>query len=96
MHSSCIYSARTRPNLLRLFSAQTQALRVSANGFTLVELLIVLVVIAILLTVAVPAYSAFAGRARVRTAEHQIRAAMPARPRRFASTTGPASGSATP
>lgn len=69
---------QTRPNLLRLFSAQMQALRVSANGFTLVELLIVLVVIAILLTVAVPAYSAFAGRARVRTAEHQIRAAMPA------------------
>jgi prepilin-type N-terminal cleavage/methylation domain-containing protein len=72
------FLGQAKPNVLRVLGTVTQALRFSANGFTLVELLIVLVVIAILMVIAVPAYSAFAGRARVRTAEHQISAAMTA------------------
>jgi len=47
-------------------------------GFTLVELLTVMLVVAILLAIAVPAYSSLTGRARYRAAEHDIRAAMPA------------------
>lgn len=53
-------------------------LRLATPGFTLVELLIVLVVIGILITIAVPAYSALTKRAEAKTAEQQIRAAMPA------------------
>ncbi len=48
------------------------------SAFTLVELLVVMAVIAVLLVLAVPAYTRLTGRAQVRTAEHQIRAAMPA------------------
>jgi prepilin-type N-terminal cleavage/methylation domain-containing protein len=47
-------------------------------GFTLIELLTVMLVLAILLAIAVPAYSSLTGRARFRAAEHDIRAAMPA------------------
>ena len=61
----------------RTASAQRRAPR-SADGFTLIELLIVMLIIAILLAIAVPAYSGLTNQAHKRTAEQQIRAAMPA------------------
>ncbi len=55
-------------------------LRVGQNneGFTLLEVLIVLVVIGILVAVAVPSYMGFRTRAADSTAKAIIRAAMPA------------------
>lgn len=49
-----------------------------AAGFTLVELLIVLVVIGLLITVAVPSYRGFRTRAADHSAKAIIRAATPA------------------
>ena len=52
--------------------------RRSDAGFTLIELLVVLAVIGTLLGIAVPAYTQFRTRAYTRTAEANIRAALPA------------------
>lgn len=48
----------------------------SDGGFTLVELLVVLVVIGALIGIAVPVYVGFTGRASDRTAQADIRAAV--------------------
>lgn len=48
------------------------------DGFTLIEVLIVLVVVGILLAIAVPAYSGLTDRADKRAAEHDLRTALPA------------------
>ncbi len=48
------------------------------HGFTLLELLIVMVVIAVLLAVAVPSYLGFRNSAEVRAAKASIRTAIPA------------------
>ena len=49
----------------------------SEPGFTLIEVLVVLVIIAVLLTIAIPAYGALKDRGDRRAAESDLRVAVP-------------------
>jgi type IV pilus assembly protein PilA len=62
---------------MRLVTTLRQRSRAEA-GFTLVELLVVLVIIAVLVSIAVPSYLGFKDRAADRTAQANLRAALPA------------------
>jgi prepilin-type N-terminal cleavage/methylation domain-containing protein len=48
------------------------------EGFSLIELIIVMGIISILMAVAVPAYMGFSGRAEVSVAQSNVRAVIPA------------------
>lgn len=50
----------------------------SEKGFTLIEMLIVIIILGILLAIAVPAYLSFRDRAHTSAAQANIRAAVPA------------------
>jgi type IV pilus assembly protein PilA len=47
------------------------------NGFTMAEMLVVLIVIGVLLSIAVASYLGFSGRAETRSAAADVRAALP-------------------
>jgi prepilin-type N-terminal cleavage/methylation domain-containing protein len=49
-----------------------------AEGFTPVELLVVMAIIGVLLTIVVPSYLGYRGRAASRVAQSDLRAALPA------------------
>jgi len=50
----------------------------SNDGFTLVELVVVIVIIGVLLTIAIPSYLGYRSRATNRVAQSDLRAALPA------------------
>ena len=50
---------------------------VGERGFTMIELLIVMLLLAILLTIAVPSYMSFKDRANDKAAHANVRAAIP-------------------
>jgi type IV pilus assembly protein PilA len=60
-------------------TTRSRTMRMSdERGFTLVEMLVVLMIIALLLAIAVPSYLGFKQRADRRTAASNVRSAIPA------------------
>ena len=62
---------------LRVVSHRLERSRADESGFMLIELIIVMQVIAILISVAVPSYLGFKVRAYKRTASSDVRSAIP-------------------
>lgn len=57
---------------------RTRARRQAEAGFTLIEIIIVVAILAILMGIAVPAYFGFSDRAEVSVAQSNVRAVVPA------------------